>query len=145
MNTTDILKRESGAPDSPEFVRTAAQLLFPIHTLQHLDRDEITRCQHLLRHGNTFGVWVSPRGWVQRNCMTRIDLRQRILSFLLFPVRLGHSFMRPSRTMSKEGELNRYLSSSMKRCFGSRVMRCFAAWARLECGAARADRWTYLL
>lgn len=82
MNTTDILKRQSGAPDSPEFARTGAQLLFPIHTLQHLDRDEITRCQHFLRHGDTFGVWFSPRGWVQSNSLTRIDLRQRILSFL---------------------------------------------------------------
>lgn len=82
MNTTDLLKRESGAPDSPKFIPTGAQLLFPIHTLQHLNRDEITRCQYLLRHGDTFGVWLSPRGWVGTNTMTRIDLRQRILSFL---------------------------------------------------------------
>lgn len=82
MNAPDLLNRESGVPDSPELARADALALFPIHTLQHLDRNEITRCQHLLGHGDTFGVWFSPRRWVQRNKQTRIDLRKRILSFL---------------------------------------------------------------
>ncbi len=82
MIVLDLLQHAVNVNGTPESVRAEALPLFPIQTLQHLDRDGVRRCQDLLGHGDIFGVWSTPRMWVQKNTQTRIDLHERILSFL---------------------------------------------------------------
>ncbi len=65
--------------------RDAALRLFPVETLCHLSVEDIQSAQLLLSHGETFGVWVTPRDWVPAGVADAAlvcDLRRRIVSFL---------------------------------------------------------------
>ena len=62
-----------------------ARRLFPVETLQHLDRESAVRCQALLGHGDCFGVWETPDAMVgrkQRGSQRRIDLGKRLCDYL---------------------------------------------------------------
>ena len=58
--------------------------LFPIATLQNLDPEAATRCQALLGHGATFGIWETPewmtgrRNSFRAKSISRIDLREHL-------------------------------------------------------------------
>ena len=58
--------------------------LFPVDTLRHLDLQAAARCQALLGHGSTFGIWETPewmtgrRSAFRAECRARIDLRKRL-------------------------------------------------------------------
>lgn len=58
--------------------------LFPLEGLQHLDADSALRCQLLLGHGTTFGIWETPEAMVAHlfKYSRRIDLRKRIAAYL---------------------------------------------------------------
>lgn len=65
---------------------TETSLLFPEESLQHLSREEATRCQALIGHGEIFGVWETPEAMIGNRRLTgsqgRIDLRERIGAML---------------------------------------------------------------
>jgi integrase len=61
-----------------------AQALFPLESLQNLDIDSARRCQTMLGHGVTFGIWETPEAMVPHmaNYSRRVDLRRRIASYM---------------------------------------------------------------
>lgn len=61
-----------------------ARTLFPLESLQHLDADSALRCQLLLGHGATFGLWETPESMIPylRKYDRSIDLRNRIVAYL---------------------------------------------------------------
>lgn len=61
-----------------------AKALFPLESLQHLDRESAQRCQYILGHGGTYGFWETPEAMVphMKPGFRCIDLRRRIFSFL---------------------------------------------------------------
>lgn len=58
--------------------------LFPLESLQSLDAESSLRCQTILGHGGTFGIWETSEALAphMRNHMRRIDLRRRITAYL---------------------------------------------------------------
>ncbi|CAJ0863775.1 hypothetical protein R77569_01648 [Ralstonia mannitolilytica] len=77
-------------PDAPsieresELASTRNQALqaFSVDSLQRLDSRKLTTLQHILRHGDQFGVWVTPREWVvpgTKETLLSIDLRRCIV------------------------------------------------------------------
>jgi hypothetical protein len=58
--------------------------LFPLEGLQHLDVESALRCQMMLGHGGTFGIWETPEAMIphMRTNMRSIDLRRRISAYL---------------------------------------------------------------
>lgn len=60
-------------------------LLFPLDSLQYLDRDSAVRCQAMLGHGNQFGVWETPAELVGRRLRPSVailSLRERLVRYL---------------------------------------------------------------
>ena len=61
-----------------------ARDLFPVATLQDLDPENAARCQTLLGHGSTLGIWETPewmtggRAAFRVESRARIDLRERL-------------------------------------------------------------------
>jgi integrase len=65
--------------------RSEALLLFPLDSLQHLDRDSAVRCQAMLGHGDRFGIWETPSKLIGRRIWpshANIPLRERLVRFL---------------------------------------------------------------
>jgi integrase len=58
--------------------------LFPLESLQHLDSESALRCQLMLGHGSTFGIWETPESMIPHMNATlrRINLRRRIAAYL---------------------------------------------------------------
>ena len=87
--------------------------IFPVATLQNLDTESAARCQDLLGHGATFGIWETPewmtggRAAYRFEHRSRIDLRERLRR------RLGESMASSAAlgTLLNEGVLRitRYL------------------------------------
>ncbi|MDB5952632.1 MAG: integrase family protein, partial [Massilia sp.] len=63
---------------------TQAQAVFPLESLQYLDPQSAQRCQSILGHGETYGIWETPEAIVAHmdGSYRCIDLRQRIAAFL---------------------------------------------------------------
>lgn len=61
-----------------------ARDLFRLESLQHLDAESAQRCQSILGHGGTYGVWETPEEIIPfiGKSYRRIDLRRRIVAFL---------------------------------------------------------------
>lgn len=78
MNKLEKLPLTS--PLEQDKTRTQALVLFPLESLQNLDPESALRCQILLGHGETFGIWETPEEMIphMRTHMRRIDLRKRI-------------------------------------------------------------------
>lgn len=72
------------APSSRQRLIEQASLLFPVATLQNLDSENAARCQALLGHGATFGIWETPewmtggRAAFRGEYRARINLRERL-------------------------------------------------------------------
>jgi integrase len=64
--------------------RAQAQALFPLESLQHLDPDSAQRCQSILGHGGTYGIWETPEAIIAYMVSSYrcVDLRRRIAAFL---------------------------------------------------------------
>ena len=65
-------------------IRSQALALFPLESLQHLDVDSALRCQMMLGHGETLGIWVTPEAMIPHLTTShrRIDLRKRIAAYM---------------------------------------------------------------
>lgn len=71
-------------PLDQRYTSTQAQALFPLVSLQHLDPENAKRCQSILGHGRTYGLWETSEAIVphmKRN-YRRVDLRRRITAYL---------------------------------------------------------------
>lgn len=68
----------------PNETLSQALALFPLENLQSLDINQALRCQSMLGHGNTFGIWEANEALIPhlRNHMRRLDIRQRITAYL---------------------------------------------------------------
>ncbi len=77
---------KSTSTSSNDQVPTIGQALslFPLETLQHLDIESAIRCQRMLGHGGTFGIWETPESMISHMKLgiRRIDLRRRITAYL---------------------------------------------------------------
>jgi len=65
--------------------RGEALLLFPLESLQYLDRDSAVRCQAIMGHGDQFGMWETPPTLVGRRLWkshANINLRERLVRYL---------------------------------------------------------------
>jgi len=65
--------------------RGEALLLFPLESLQYLDRDSAVRCQAMMGHGDQFGMWETPPILVGRRLWkshANINLRERLVRYL---------------------------------------------------------------
>lgn len=65
--------------------RGEALLLFPLESLQYLDRDSAVRCQAMMGHGDQFGMWETPPTLVGRRLWkshANINLRERLVRYL---------------------------------------------------------------
>lgn len=82
MNAHDafvpLAATQGGSPPS------AALRLFPVETLHQLDPNNAVRCQQMLGHGNSFGVWETPSELAPyaHNAFRAIDLRRRLINYL---------------------------------------------------------------
>lgn len=70
--------------DEIETATRKALLSVSTETIQFLPVSELVTLQSLLRHGNRFGYWETPREWaaMHKATQTNIDLRRRIVDFL---------------------------------------------------------------
>jgi integrase len=68
----------------PNHIHGHAKALFPVENLQHLDPESALRCQTILWHGETFGIWETPESMIPHlaTSFRRIDLRRRITAYL---------------------------------------------------------------
>lgn len=76
-------------PSEANLRRSEALGLFPLESLQYLDRDSAVRCQAMLGHGDRFGVWETPSTLIGRRIWpshANINLRERLIRFLPNPV-----------------------------------------------------------
>lgn len=82
MNAPDKLPMPSSLDQDSSLGQ--ALTLFPLERLQHLDVESALRCQMMLGHGGTFGIWETTETMVphMRPSMRSIDLRRRIASYL---------------------------------------------------------------
>ena len=82
MNAPDKLPLP--APIEQRHSTNQALALFPLEGLQHLNKESALRCQMMLGHGDTYGIWVTPESMIQnlQGSYRRIDLRKRIAAFL---------------------------------------------------------------
>jgi hypothetical protein len=82
MNAQDKLSLPSSLAQDHADTRLLA--LFPLESLQQLDVDSSLRCQMMLGHGGTFGIWETPVDMVphMRTHERRVDLRGRITAYL---------------------------------------------------------------
>lgn len=61
--------------------RSLALQTFPVELLQRLDSQKLSVLQRILRHGDQFGVWVTPREWAvpgTKGALLSVDLRSCI-------------------------------------------------------------------
>ncbi|MBS1229803.1 MAG: integrase family protein [Proteobacteria bacterium] len=78
--------------DGHQLLIERARGLFPVATLQDLDPENAARCQALLGHGSTLGIWETPewmtggRAPFRFQSRARIVLRERLLRGLAEPV-----------------------------------------------------------
>ncbi|RYZ92139.1 MAG: hypothetical protein EOP06_05150, partial [Proteobacteria bacterium] len=86
MNASkEVLKRAATLPVDQNGSRVEALGFFPLENLQHLDPENARRCQAILGHGDTFGIWETPESmvpYVGSVGQRRIDFRKRICAFL---------------------------------------------------------------
>lgn len=85
MNAPESQLHPPVAQDPQVETRHAATALFPVEGLQYLDAASATRCQNILGHGATLGIWLTPESLTaqpMRECRRNIDLRQRIMANL---------------------------------------------------------------
>lgn len=87
MNLTADLPVSRAAAASLEGTRRRVEtlLLFPLESLQYLDRDSAVRCQAMLGHGDRFGRWETPPVLVGRRISPNIatlSLRERLVRYL---------------------------------------------------------------
>ncbi|WP_155639849.1 hypothetical protein [Burkholderia cepacia] len=83
-------KPANGDKEHPEVgeTRNRARLLYPVETLAHMSAEDAATVQHLLQHGEAFGVWDTRRDWLATGAKnTTVDLRKRIVRFLPQEVR----------------------------------------------------------
>ena len=82
MNAPDKLPLPSSL--NQDLNRGQALALFPLESLQHLDSESALRCQLILGHGGTFGIWETPEAMISHmsSSYRRIDLRRRIAAYL---------------------------------------------------------------
>lgn len=82
MNTPEKLPLTSSIDQTS--TRAQAQALFTVESLQHLDPKSALRCQMILGHGGTFGIWETPEAIIphMKKSRRRIELRRRIAAFL---------------------------------------------------------------
>lgn len=113
MNTQSHEQHALAASDGNQLRKEEAHRLFPVATLQDLDPENAARCQDLLGHGSTFGIWETPqwmtggRSAFRNEGRVRVNLRQRLHDNL-------HNMLEPSaavETLLDEGVLRftRYL------------------------------------
>lgn len=78
MNASEISPSTSSLDQADP--STQALALFPLESLQHLDPESALRCQSILGHGETYGIWETPETVIPHmtSCNRRIDLRRRI-------------------------------------------------------------------
>jgi integrase len=82
MNVLNQLSVSDALDETPVFGQAIA--LFPVEGLQYLDADSALRCQKILGHGGTYGVWETPEAMVpyMPSSGRRVDLRRRIAAYL---------------------------------------------------------------
>ncbi len=83
------LSSPATGPSEANLRRSEALGLFPLESLQYLDRDSAVRCQAMLGHGDRFGVWETPSTLIGRRIWpshANINLRERLIRFLPNPV-----------------------------------------------------------
>lgn len=82
MTATDKLSLSSSLDQAN--TRVHAQALFPLESLQSLDVESALRCQMILGHGGTFGIWETPEAMIPHltSSARRIDLRRRVITYL---------------------------------------------------------------
>jgi integrase len=64
--------------------RGQALALFPLESLQSLNIESALRCQMMLGHGGTFGIWETPEAMIphMNGHMRLVNLRKRIAAYL---------------------------------------------------------------
>lgn len=85
MNAQDPQMQTEIAQDKQVQTRVAAKALFPVENLQHLDASSAARCQDILCHGSTFGIWLTPEvlaPHLLHTTIRTIDIRLRLKAFL---------------------------------------------------------------
>lgn len=82
MNTSERLPLPSLLDQTQTHSRVHA--IFPLESLQHLDVESALRCQMMLGHGGTFGIWETSEAMIphMRTNVRRIDMRRRIAACL---------------------------------------------------------------
>lgn len=90
MNSPSDLPVSRVAAAASEGTRRRGEtlLLFPLESLQYLDRDSAVRCQAMLGHGDRFGVWETPPALVGRRLspnLATLSLRERLVRYLPDP------------------------------------------------------------
>lgn len=82
MNTLEKLPFPSSLNQGHS--RGRALALFPLESLQHLDKVSALHCQMMMGHGATFGIWETTAAMIphMKIGMRRIDLRRRIAANL---------------------------------------------------------------
>ena len=82
MNASEELQVTSALDQ--DTTRSQALALFPLESLQHLDLESALRCQMILGHGSSFGIWETPEPLVpyMNNSGRRVDLHRRIAARL---------------------------------------------------------------
>lgn len=82
MNAPEKLPMPSSL--NKDQILSQALAIFPLESLQHLDVDSALRCQIMLGHGETLGIWVTPETMIPhlQRSYRRIDLRKRIAAYL---------------------------------------------------------------
>lgn len=67
-----------------EMRHSEARQKFALQSIQFMNPEMVLKCQKLIGHGQTFGIWETPKNWAARvaDCMREVDIRQRVLHFL---------------------------------------------------------------
>src|SRR5450830_330599 len=84
MNAPENLPQTANGSLAQDHTRTQAQALFPVGTLQHLNPESARRCQMILGHGETYGIWETVEAMIphMHGGYRRLDLRRRIAAYL---------------------------------------------------------------
>lgn len=61
-----------------------ADKIFPLENLQHLNTNNAIKCQAMLGHGGTIGIWETPEAMIphMHTPLRSIDMRRRIAAYL---------------------------------------------------------------
>jgi hypothetical protein len=84
MSAPENLPKAPSGSLVQDHTRTQAQALFPLENLQHLNQESALRCQMILGHGGTFGIWETPESIIPHmaNSYRHLDLSRRIAAYL---------------------------------------------------------------